>query len=1002
MNRGLLSGLDKAEKSPYAGWNTFVHSYSPEKDDVCLLDDDHCDSEQQGSSSSGDSRKCLSDGLRSPKDFTVRNASFKIPKKSPGPPDNKGRKGQAWIESSFNEDAQCGGCQTKTRYQKPRNNINCAGKRKSLDENAIGYRLFRQGLCTPKTRWKHANPPGTFSSLRSANATSSAKQPSGSQVTSAHTSEQCNGSVSADTAKSSVQRSCSSLDKEKRENLSVLDKIMEGKAVEISCNADSDDGILKSEDNDSDSNFRKKSRLSETPNSSKDILSDDNYDDCFYSNYCEKCTGKLSLNKKCPCCDKDIFPSQAATPRKPLSADRFYSQTDDKKLNVQRKYHNRSRGVPKLLQPGTVEKLSDAKKSTNETSQTNFIVKKRKNQRKSNSEDSDSEQKPQVKKKRNGRQTKLTVPKKVDVITLSDEEDIVEATTELVVEESESTVKKPTIIPESPVNQDIVTKGSVVESSSAGTDVCPEVAKKQKTVQSKVEQNINRKTENVHGYTRDDLEIEIMLGQDVRLGTLACTATKPLRITCHNDEIKLDIDYAKKNCSLTILGKDLASFKFYTNSNPGVIVLGVTPGYALKLKQRIPNKGTFLNPGSAVAAERDIVLEVNEHIKPEVMADLMEWVTDKLSKEFAELSIKEVERIMSYKASSSSTSKQNQSSDEASSSAMSTRSRTYNTRTNSNKQPTQTPQKLIVYPPPPQPGGITVTTEDIGCLDSGEFLNDVIIDFYLKYVFFEKLKPEDRARTHILSSFFYKRLTQRKNNNNDTFTSTPDRMHSQVRTWTKNVDIFEKDFVIVPINESSHWYLAVICFAGHENPTYVNEINDDDETDNKNEATDTETGTEEEREHGDDDDDFEFSPLAALRKKPTTRNSRKSLSKQIVKSQPCILVFDSLGGSRARCMFNLRNYLKCEWRERKKEPATRIFDKDTIKGSHPKVPQQDNFCDCGVYVLQYMESFFEDPITDFSLPIKKPNWFSSVAQKRTEIRDLIYTLKANADVDGNT
>lgn len=31
--------------------------------------------------------------------------------------------------------------------------------------------------------------------------------------------------------------------------------------------------------------------------------------------------------------------------------------------------------------------------------------------------------------------------------------------------------------------------------------------------------------------------------------------------------------------------------------------------------------------------------------------------------------------------------------------------------------------------------------------------------------------------------------------------STPDRMHSQVKTWTKNVDIFEKDFVFVPINE---------------------------------------------------------------------------------------------------------------------------------------------------------------------------------------------------------
>ena len=40
--------------------------------------------------------------------------------------------------------------------------------------------------------------------------------------------------------------------------------------------------------------------------------------------------------------------------------------------------------------------------------------------------------------------------------------------------------------------------------------------------------------------------------------------------------------------------------------------------------------------------------------------------------------------------------------------------------------------RLIVYPRPPQPGGITVTTEDVACLAAGEFLNDVIIDFYLK------------------------------------------------------------------------------------------------------------------------------------------------------------------------------------------------------------------------------------------------------------------------------
>lgn len=39
---------------------------------------------------------------------------------------------------------------------------------------------------------------------------------------------------------------------------------------------------------------------------------------------------------------------------------------------------------------------------------------------------------------------------------------------------------------------------------------------------------------------------------------------------------------------------------------------------------------------------------------------------------------------------------------------------------------------LIVYPPPPAKGGLGVTREDLECLEYGEFLNDVIIDFYLK------------------------------------------------------------------------------------------------------------------------------------------------------------------------------------------------------------------------------------------------------------------------------
>lgn len=55
--------------------------------------------------------------------------------------------------------------------------------------------------------------------------------------------------------------------------------------------------------------------------------------------------------------------------------------------------------------------------------------------------------------------------------------------------------------------------------------------------------------------------------------------------------------------------------------------------------------------------------------------------------------------------------------------------------------------------------------------------------------------------------------------------------------------------------------------------------------------------------------------------------------------------------------FCLPRYLEVEWEVRK--GTQRSFGKDVMKGSSPRVPQQDNFSDCGVYVLQYVESFFE-------------------------------------------
>lgn len=75
--------------------------------------------------------------------------------------------------------------------------------------------------------------------------------------------------------------------------------------------------------------------------------------------------------------------------------------------------------------------------------------------------------------------------------------------------------------------------------------------------------------------------------------------------------------------------------------------------------------------------------------------------------------------------------------------------------------------------------------------------------------------------------------------------------------------------------------------------------------------------------------------------------------------RPCILLFDSLAGAnRNRVVATLRDYLTCEYRVKVRESTNHIFTKLNIPGNNVKVPQQTNFTDCGLYVLQYVEQFF--------------------------------------------
>lgn len=64
-------------------------------------------------------------------------------------------------------------------------------------------------------------------------------------------------------------------------------------------------------------------------------------------------------------------------------------------------------------------------------------------------------------------------------------------------------------------------------------------------------------------------------------------------------------------------------------------------------------------------------------------------------------------------------------------------------------------------------------------------------------------------------------------------------------------------------------------------------------------------------------------------------------------------------------------------------------------GTQLKVPQQNNFTDCGLFLLQYVEQFFKDPLLDYRQPLKShTHWFHQdlVTRKREEIAFLIKKL----------
>ncbi|KAL1289552.1 hypothetical protein AAHE18_20G067600 [Arachis hypogaea] len=211
--------------------------------------------------------------------------------------------------------------------------------------------------------------------------------------------------------------------------------------------------------------------------------------------------------------------------------------------------------------------------------------------------------------------------------------------------------------------------------------------------------------------------------------------------------------------------------------------------------------------------------------------------------------------------------------------------------------------------PKGEPDAVSISKRDVELLQPETFINDTIIDFYIKYLK-NKMPPDEQDRFHFFNSFFFRKLADLDRDPSSACDGKA--AFQRVRKWTRKLNLFEKDYIFIPVNYSLHWSLIVICHPGE-----VISFKDED-----------------------------------------IKESSKV---------PCILHMDSLKGSHKGLKNVFQSYLGEEWKERHHDVEDEVFSKFLqMRFVSLELPQQENCYDCGIFLLHYVECFLSEAPVNFN------------------------------------
>ncbi|RMZ83988.1 hypothetical protein DV737_g1262, partial [Chaetothyriales sp. CBS 132003] len=284
-----------------------------------------------------------------------------------------------------------------------------------------------------------------------------------------------------------------------------------------------------------------------------------------------------------------------------------------------------------------------------------------------------------------------------------------------------------------------------------------------------------------------------------------------------------------------------------------------------------------------------------------------------------------------------------------------------------------------------------VEYSDLLRLDEDQFLNDSLISFFIRYLQhqLELSNPDLLKKMHFFNTYFFDTLTKNSKGRKDV-------NHAGVARWTKNIDIFSRDFVVVPVNDNLHWYLAIICNLSAF--TKRRRHSGDDEEDDSADGAATSIEILEDLQLPENSQDRDSGHLQSIQQtrqsfqeltlqdprdvmpsaSPEAKGSsqtgartppgkakagrgkkskiRKSLPKYDPET-PIIITLDSLGQARGSAVSALKQYVVLEAKDKK----ALDIDRDDLKGMTAKgIPSQSNYSDCGLYMCMYLEQFVAD------------------------------------------